>query len=147
MEQNEQNYLGDMNLQVDQEVRSHLNNSAKWTKFISIIVFIFCGILLIGGILGGSALVSLFDKASTGSIDFLFKLSGKVFIVIVIFIALIMAFIYYFLFNYAVKIRSALQNENVETFNKGLGSLKTFFIITTVFAILTLINSLYNLFA
>ncbi len=146
MEQNEQNYLGDMNLQVDQEVKGHFNNSAKWTRFISITVFIFCGIMLIGGILGGSTIVSLFDKASAGSTGFLFKLSGKLLILIVVFFVLVMAFINYFLYNYAVKIKSALQNENVETFNKGLSSLKTFFIITTVFAILTLINSLYELF-
>ena len=146
MEEIREDHLNNMGLQIDNEARQYLNDSSKWAKFISITVFIFCGILLLFAIVGSSVVKEMLNKMTTGSMSFLGEFSFGILITIIVFAIIIMSFVYYFLFNYAVKIKSTLLSEDIGTFNKGLSSLKTFFIITTVLSILTLLNSIYNLF-
>jgi hypothetical protein len=50
--------------------------------------------------------------------------------------------VYYFLYNFSQKIKTALLTENTADLNAGLKSLKIFFIITTSFAIISLLNTI-----
>jgi len=146
MEQFQQDQLSDLNLQVDSEVRQHLGSSAKWTRFISITVFVFCGLFLLIALAASSVIMSTVKKLSPESFNFLGDASVGIIIGIIIFAVAIMVIVYYFLFNFSAKIKLALLSEDIDALNKGLASLKTFFIITTVFSILALLNSIYTLF-
>ncbi len=146
MENLNKDHLTNMDLEMDREVRLQLNETAKWTKFISIVMFIACGLILIFGIAGGAALTGVLRKLG-GTYDVLGSFSGAILIIVIVFIIAVLALVYYFLFDFSQKIKTALLSENIADFNAGLKSLKTFFIITTVFAILSLLNNLYNLFA
>lgn len=144
MENFNQDHLTNMDLEADREVRVQLNETAKWAKFISIVMFIACGLILIFGIIGGAALTGVLRKLG-GTYDVLEGFDGAILIMIIVFIVAVLALVYYFLFNFSQKIKMALLSENTADFNAGLKSLKIFFIITTVFAILGLLSNVYNM--
>jgi hypothetical protein len=145
MESFNQDHLSNLDLEIDRDVRLQLNDAAKWAKFISIVMFVACGLILIFGVIGGSFLSTAFEKLGTGY-PFLQEISSVLLIGIVVFVAAVLAFVYYFLFNFSKKIKVALLSESTVEFNAGLKSLKIFFIITTVFAMLSLLSNIYSLF-
>jgi hypothetical protein len=144
MENFNQDHLTNMDLEMNGEVRLQLNEAAKWTKFISIIMFIACGLILIFGIAGGAAVTRILKKLG-GTYDVLGDFNGAILILIVVLVVAVLALVYYFLFNFSKKIKTALLSENTADFNAGLKSLKIFFIISTVFAILGLLSNVYNM--
>ena len=143
MENSEQDHLTNMDLQIDNQVRQQLGEAGKWTKFISIVVFIVCGLLLILGIIGGATIGNSFRRFEEIYGSAVFFNSTFMVIVILLFVV-ILTLTYYFLFNFSSKIKNALLSDNTVELNTGLKSLKTFFIISTVLAILSLLVSLYN---
>jgi hypothetical protein len=145
MENFQNDQLMGMDLQADNQVRQQLYESAKWTKFIAIVMFVACGLLLIAGIIGGAALHTVLKRVG-GVYDFLENFDTAVIIGAVVIVVAVLVLIYYFLYNFSRKIKSALISENTAEFNAGLKSLKTFLIITTVFATLSLLNSIAQLF-
>jgi hypothetical protein len=144
MENLNEDQLTNMDLEMDREARLQLNEAAKWSKFIAIVMFIACGLILIFGIAGGAALTGVLRKLG-GTYDVLGGFDGAVLIIAIIFIVAVLALVYYFLFDFSQKIKAALLSENTADFNAGLKSLKIFFIITTVFAILGLLSKVYNM--
>ena len=140
----EQDYLAEMDLQIDADVRQQLHQAGKWTKFISIVMFAACGLLLLAGILGGAAFFAAF-RSLGGGYSFLSGFGGATLILLVLIVVGVLGLLYYFLFNFSKKIKTALLSENTADLNAGLKSLKIFFIITTVFAIISLLNSIYKL--
>ena len=145
MENLQNDHLSEMDLQLDGEVRQQLYDAGKWARFISIVMFVACGLMLFFGIVGGAAILSALNKLGSTR-EFFGELNGTVFLVIVVFVIVAVAVVYYFLFNFARKIKNALISENTAELNAGLKSLKIFFIITTVFAILSLLNSIKEMF-
>lgn len=145
MENLQKDHLTHMDLEIDTQVRQQLNDAGKWSRFISIVMFIASGLILLFGIIGGAALNNVFDRLGSGY-SVLGDLDGGIFIVIIALVAIVLAVVYYFLFDFSNKVKTALLSESTSEFNKGLKSLKTYFIITTIFAIISLLSSVYNLF-
>ena len=144
MDNIEQDHLTELDLNIDSDVRQQLNEAAKWTKFISIVMFVICGFLLLIGVLGGAAILTLFERFGTRyNLPANFG-GGLLILVMVIFVGII-GVIYYFLFNFSQKIKASLLADNTADLNAGLKSLKLFFIITTVFAVLSLLNSIVQM--
>lgn len=145
MEDLQQDHLTNLDLEIVDQVRQRLNESTKWSKFISIIMFITSALVLVFGVIGATVLSGLF-KSFPSAYNFLGELSGGLLIVIIVFVALLIAVIYYFLYDYAVKVKAALISESTASLNDGLKSLKLFFMITTIIAVLSLLNQVYKLF-
>jgi hypothetical protein len=145
MEDLQDDHLSNLDLEIDNQVREKLSESIKWAKFISIMMFIASAVLLLFGLIGGAAITSIFRNAG-GAYNVLGDMTGGVFIIIIVFIALVIAVVYYFLYNYSVKIKNALISENIETLNAGLKSLKLFFMIGAILGGLSLINEIVKLF-
>jgi hypothetical protein len=144
MENYNQDQLTDHGLKVDNEVRHELSESSKWAKFLSMTIFVFCGIFLIVAIIGSTALVTLFDKMDMfGSLA---SMSGGIIIGVIVFIVALVAVVYYFLYNFSVKMKLALQTDNEQAMNAAISSLKTFFIISAIGSGLTLLSTLSSLF-
>ena len=145
MENLEQDHLNSMDLEIDADVRQQFSDAGKWTKFVSIVMFIFCGFILLFGVIGGAAMMTIFQSMEK-SFGMLGEFGGGIFIVFIVIIAAAIAIVYYFLFNFSRKMKVALISESIQDFNTGLKSLKTYFIITGVFAILSLLSAVFNLF-
>ena len=143
MEQIQQDHLSDLDLQVDNEVRQHLHDSAKWSKFISLTILIFCGLIFICCVLAGNAIMNALDNAAPGSV---FEEFTSTAVMGIIFFAIaFVGFLYYLLYNFSAKIKMALINEDSEFLNKGLRSLKIFVIISAIASLLTLAGNIYQL--
>ena len=141
MENSQQDHLEEMGLQLDGDARLQLSVASRWARFIAILVFVGCGLMLVFGLIGGAAIMRAFDRI--GSFNNIFgNFGGTLFIVLILFAVTVICVVYYFLLAFSKKIKDALLSESTADLNAGLRSLKTFFIITTVFAILSLINTL-----
>ncbi len=145
MENLEQDHLTSLDLEIDAPVRQQLFEGAKWAKFISIVMFVACGFILLFGIVGGAALTTAFSRFNRGIFGLLGEMGGGAIILIVILVAAVMGMIYYFLYNFSRKVKAGLLSESTSELNAGLQSLKTFFIITTVFAICALLINIYTI--
>lgn len=143
MEQNTTDQLSNIGLEADSEVRRELGNAAKWSKFLAITVFAICGLVLLFALAASSAISSLLSRF--GSYGSLGQLGFGALIGVLVFVMLIVAAVYYFLFNFSAKTKAALATENGDTLNAGVFSLKIFFIISTIAGVLSLINTLYAL--
>jgi hypothetical protein len=145
MEHTQTDLLSNLDLQVDQPVQEKLYESTKWARFIAIVMFIAAGLLLIAGLLGGSALLTALQRMGR-EYDMLMGAAGPLMIVVVVLAVALIVTVYYFLFNYADKIKKALVTEDRRQLAGGIKSLKVFFIITTVLSALSLLNSIINFF-
>ena len=65
MEDTQKNFLSEMDLQADDQAKLQLMEAAKWSKFISITMFVFAGLILIGGVLGGSLMAGALQQLGT----------------------------------------------------------------------------------
>lgn len=137
--------LSNMGLQLDNEARQQLSDIGKWAKFISIVVFSGCGLLLLIGSFAGSAMASVFKMKQF--LTLFGEQTVLIFMAILIFVVGLVVAVYFFLFNFSVKVKQGLLAENTQMVNAGLKSLKIYFIITTVVAILSLLSTVYNAFA
>lgn len=144
MENQQQDHLSQMDIQIDNGARHQLNEAAKWGKFLSLVIFIGCALMLLFGIIGGSALVKTFGAITPAAVSW--GEYGALFIGIIVFVVAIISFVYYFLYQFSVKVKSALMSENPDQFNAAIKSLKTFFIITTIAGGLSLLSSLAKIF-
>lgn len=144
MDSNSRDQLTDMDLQADNELKQHMYDASKWTKFISITAFIGCAFLLVVAVLGSAALMDLAGRMT--KYEMFVNINPGILITIVVVMIAFIVFVYYFLFSFATKVKKGLLSENTELFNGGLKSLKTYFIIMTVVTVLGLINSIVTLF-
>lgn len=136
--------LAGTGLQVDGEVRQHFAAGAKWAKFISILMFIVCGILVLAGVAGSAALLNTFGRL--GGLGSLTGMGTGLLILVIIICVAIFVVLFYFLFNFSSKIREALSTGNSATMNGALSSLRTYFVIAGILGGLTLLTTLYSLF-
>jgi ABC-type Fe3+ transport system permease subunit len=146
MSELKQDLLSGGELELDNEVKYRLNEAARWGNFISIVMFVFAGLILLMGFVAGSILNDALKKLGA-EYEFLNEInSSAIFAVAFAIVAVIVAVVYYFLFAFGKKTKAALLSENLTELNAGLGSLKVFFIITTIISIGFLLISIINLF-
>ncbi|KYP15029.1 DUF5362 family protein [Flavihumibacter sp. CACIAM 22H1] len=128
-------------LQVDGISSSYLAETAKWAKFLSIIGFIVCGILVLAGIFMGSILS---DLSSMGGNPGVFAGGGSIFISI-LYVA--MSALYFFpclyLYRFAVAMKTALQANDALQLQTSFKNLKSSFRFVGILTIILL--SLYVL--
>ena len=97
MEEKQQDHLSDMGLQIDGEVRQQFSVAGKWAKFISILIFICSGILLIAGFAGGGDIIREFKNISPAYQSFS-ELEGGILIGIIVFIVLVLVIVGFIIF-------------------------------------------------
>lgn len=121
---------------------SHLKETARWTRFLSIVSFIGLILLLIGMIAASSVLTPMISRLFPGVTGA--AVSGMIFGLLGV--ALVIGGILIYLLNrFSVTMKSAIDLNDHALFNKALRSLKTYFLIYGVFAILAFIGNIYTL--
>lgn len=144
MEQNQPDKLTDMHVQIDEQARLHLQNMSKWTKFLSVLVFVGCGLAVIGAIAAGSTMINVFEQFMPGN-SLVGSLGGVIAAVLAV-VALLVGFIYYFLFQFSVKVKSGLATEQSDLLVAGLNSMRTFFTITVILGAVSIFFTLMSFF-
>lgn len=143
MEQKIQDSLSEFGLKLDDESRTSLYKTGRWTKFISVSVFSLGAMLFIFLFAAKDKMVFYLNREmgigeSSGARFWFF------FSMIIAVIAIIAA-IYYFLFKFSVSIKKGFETESATLVNDGLRSLKIYFIITTIFSGLILLINLMGI--
>jgi hypothetical protein len=128
-------------LQLDQTASSYLGEAGRWARFLSILGFVMCGILVLVGVFMASFISGALSSFGGGS-----AMGGTFFTVIYLLIALLYFFPCLYLFHFGFKMKSALQNNDQELLSSALKNLKScfkffgiLFIIVLVFYALALI--------
>ncbi len=133
--ENEQNLLN-TDLHVDYLGATHLRETAKWAKFLAIVGFVICGILIIVAVFAGTLLSTMSGGlGSPASQSFL----GAGFLsAIYIVIAVIYFVLSLFLYRFASKMQVALLSTDQENFNVALYNLKLVYRITGIIVVVYL---------
>jgi hypothetical protein len=120
-------------LLIDHQANGYLEETAKWTRFLSILGFIFCGLIVIVAIFFGSILSSVFlGRGEAGSIG---TGAGIAVAVIYVMVALLYFFPCFYLFNFSGKIQAALRGNDQTQLNLAFKNLKSCFKFWGIFTI------------
>ena len=143
MEQEIQNQGPLFGLSIDPLIKSHLSETARWGKFLSIIGFIFCAFIALVGIF----FVSIFGTVDKryGSFDgpSIGAALGPAVMVIYILIALLYFFPCLFLLRFSNKMKTALATDNQADLTMSFQNLKVLFRYVGILTIIVV--SLYLL--
>jgi len=103
-------------LVINQFAREQLLAGAKWAKFLSIMGFIFCGLITVFAFFAGSIFSSMNKLSTYSNPEHVYNPISGVFGFFMAFIYLAMAILYFFptlyLFRYADKLKIALQHDD-----------------------------------
>jgi uncharacterized membrane protein YjgN (DUF898 family) len=128
MEQQQDSSLFGMN--VDQAGKSHLAEAARWAKFISVIGFIVCAMVVLFGVFF-STFFRKFPTAFERNSPYGDMPNTAPFTSAIAFIYIVVALIYFFpflfLFRFATKMKTALASNDQETLNTSFQNLKATF--------------------
>ena len=139
MEQDQNTSL--FGLSIDPAAKSHLSDAARWAKFLAIVGFIVCGLIIIVGIFAGSLLERMsstrYERFDT-NVEMNTRGLGAVATVLYILMALLYFFPCLFLFNFASKMKTALLSNDQDSLNSSFQNLKKTFRYVGVLTIIVL---------
>ena len=134
-------------LQIDNGNIPYLAEAAKWAKFLAILGFIFCALIIIGALFAGTfftAVLSQFQQAGMGTLG---AISGTAVANYYALIALLYFFPCLYLFNFASKMQAAIRNNDQIYLNTSFKNLKSLFkfwgILTVIFLCIIVIGMIF----
>lgn len=124
------------NLSIDDQSNLHLKEAAKWARFLGIVGFVICGIIVLVALFAGAFLGSMMSTLSGGGMSEM----GSGFGAIITIVYLLFAALYFFpslwLYQFGTKMKAALGANDQNDLNMSFSKLKAFF---RFWAILTII--------
>jgi flagellar biosynthesis protein FliQ len=128
MEQNQEQ----VRMEFSPEILNNLNVTRKWTMFLSILGFIFLGLLLAVGLATSTFLAAFKAQESALGVPVPVIIAGFAVIIVIYFFSVL------FLFRFSKNIRDAVNNHDVNKLNKAFKNLKTFFAYIGIILIIAL---------
>ena len=123
-------------LEIDEEAKSNLLEMSRWTKFLSIIGFIFIGLIIVAGILFGVMISTLYSNMGSN----LFAGMGTTGIIILyVVIGAIYFYPTYALLKYSTNMKAALNTADKARFNTAIYHLKNVFKYIGILLIIILV--------
>ena len=125
-------------LQIDQPTLIYLNESARWARFLSIMGFIACGLIVLGSVFYGTMFSSLMKNVDpetasvSGGLVSTFSVFGA------ILGSLLLFFPSLYLFRFSSKMRVASNNNDQPALTESLKNLKSFFKFYGIMTIIVL---------
>jgi ABC-type dipeptide/oligopeptide/nickel transport system permease component len=124
-------------LQIDQQSISYLGETARWAKFLSIVGFIMCGLMIVLALFAGTLMATLSRFRSNDALQSMAGMESA-FPLIYIAIALLYFFPCLYLFNFAGKMQTALHDNDQTSLNASFGQLKSCFKFVGILTIIVL---------
>jgi uncharacterized protein DUF5362 len=126
-------------LTIDTDSKSHLAESARWAKFLAIVGFVVCGLVVLIGIFAGSIIAS-FTNLNRDFGDSAADTSGLGVVLAIMYIGFAVLYFFpcLFLFRHANYMKNALATNNQETLNKSFQNLKVMFRYVGILTIIVL---------
>jgi heme/copper-type cytochrome/quinol oxidase subunit 2 len=122
----------DRKIEIGSEILNNLNSTRKWTTFLSVLGFIFLGLLIVAG-LTTSLFLSTFktQEANLG-------IPESAMIIILITVGAIFFFPVFFLFRFSRNTRDGIQNHDRHKLAKGFNNLRLYFTYIGIMVIVVL---------
>lgn len=143
MEVNPNQPITNKEISVNSPVRQYLADATRWARIICIAItlmmVVFVGFILMARS-GVSDLLETQFQLPPG--NYYGALIG-----VALFVAIIMGIIFYFLWRFSTLTRAGIEMKNQHMFNSGLAALKTYFIISGVFSIISMVSTIRLLFS
>jgi hypothetical protein len=138
MDQNQGSPLFGLN--IDQIGSAHLGEAARWAKFLAIVGFIMCGLIVLIGLFFGSFMGIFADKYGNNPYNDIPTNSGFAAMVAIYYV--VIAVLYFipclFLYRFANKAKMALASNDQELLNGSLQNLKATFRYVGIITIIIL---------
>ncbi len=131
---------GWLEMHLDYDGGNTLQETVRWSKFLAIVGFIGLGIYLLVVLVAGSLISTLVQQRYSLEGG---ALVGLVVVGVIVILA-IFAVIVIMLYRFSVLTRRGIALQDQAIFNRGLKSLKIYFMINGVLAVLTLVSTIYN---
>ena len=119
-------------IEISTEALDNLNVTRKWTTFLSILGFIFLGLIIVAGI-ATSLFLTVFKTQQTN-----LGIPESLMIVVLATIGVLCYFPVFFLFRFSKNIRDAIQNHDQRKLAKGFRNLRLFFAYFGILVILVI---------
>jgi Family of unknown function (DUF5362) len=113
-----------LELQIDATSHAILREASKWAKFLSIVGFIFCGLMVLIGIFAASIFSTMGTQYGGTAMA---AGMGSLMTVVYILLALIYFFPCLFLYKFGTKTQLALRSNDQQQLSLSLGNLKSYF--------------------
>jgi hypothetical protein len=137
MDQNQDSSL--FGLTIDPISKNHLSEAARWAKFLAIVGFVMCGLLVIISIFAGSLLSGMGSRYGRYESDADMGGALAVTVVVIYLVIAILLFLpYLFLFRFATKMKAALVSNDQQILNGSFQNLKIMFRYVGIFTIIVL---------
>lgn len=135
MEENQSSLFG---MGIDPTVKVHLSDAAKWARFLAIVGFVICALIVVIGIFAGSVFSFFSNRYSeTETVGWTSGL-GAMMTVLYLIIALIYFFPCLFLYRFASNMKQALASNDQQTMTKSFQNLKIMFRYVGILTIIVL---------
>ena len=125
-------------IEISSEALDNLNVTWRWTTFLSVLGFIFLGLIIVAGI-ATSLFLTVFKTQQTN-----LGIPESLMMVVFVIIGILCYFPVFFLFRFSKNIRDAIQNHDQRKLAKGFRNLRLFFAYFGILVIL--IISVYLIF-
>ena len=126
--------LLNIELQITPATQGYLLSAAKWGKFLSIVGFIFCGLITMMAFFIGP-LLATYTRLKSYSYTYM---NPIVITAVYIFLAIIFFFPCLYLFRFSGKMKDAIDNNNQENFDTAFYNLRAIFKFYGVVTIIVL---------
>jgi hypothetical protein len=130
-------------LQLDQPSINYLSEAARWSRFLSILGFIYCGFMVIFGLFFGTLSRMMPTTGDSGMAIGMTTMGSGFFGVLFVVMSVVMFFPALYLWNFSSKIRKAFNNNDQPLLTESLKNLKSFFKFYGI--ILIVVLSIYAL--
>ena len=127
-----------LELQVDPRSQAFLRETSKWAKFLSIVGFVFCGVLVLIGIFAGRIFSNMGQQYTTTPSPVPAELMTVIMTIIYIVIAIIYFFPCMSLFRFGTRMQVALRSNDQNQLSASLASLKSYFKFIGILTIIAL---------
>ncbi len=125
-------------LEIDNLIKSHLYEAAKWGKFLAIMGFIICGLIILIGIFFGS-IMGKFAGADEALGGGMMAGMGAMMAVVYVVIAVVYFFPCLYLFRFATKMKTALNGNDQAQLNASFENLKSMFKFVGILTVIILV--------
>ncbi len=125
-------------LQIDQPSLIYLNESARWARFLSIMGFIGCGLLILMGLFYGTMFTSIMKNVDPETAGVAGGLASTFAVFGAVLGALLLFFPALYLFRFSSKMRLASNNNDQPALTDSLRNLKSFFKFYGIMTIIVL---------
>lgn len=119
-------------IEIGPEILNNLNSTRKWTTFLSILGFIFLGLLIVAGLTTSLFLTTFRTQEANLGIP------ESVVIIVLIVIGAIYFLPVFFLFRFSRNTRDGIQNLDRHKLEKGFNNLRLYFTYTGIMVIVVL---------